>query len=193
MGHRDGDVRSPIRSMEAVFRGHVPVVDGFFGVLAIRVAKTQDLPSAGLWRHLNGMSRTRQSWRAAFINYPKHIDRPAPKAFLAKRSSGGDFTPGNGRRQCVAIAKRTGERCRCTAIGGVTRCRAHRGLIAAVKKLKRLYGDKVRRTTPLRTARRALFQAGLESPKGFKSNAQGVERGRQIEAFKNRNSRMLIC
>ena len=32
----------------------------------------------------------------------------------------------------------------------------------------------------------ALFRAGLKPPKGFKSSAQGVERGRQIEAFKNK-------
>lgn len=106
---------------------------------------------------------------------------------LAKRSSFGDFTPGNGRTRCKAKAKTTGARCRCDAIGGTTRCKAHGGIAYAMRKLRQERGAKAQRRRPDYHARRALFAVSLESPEGFVSEAVGIERGKQIEKFKNLN------
>jgi hypothetical protein len=47
---------------------------------------------------------------------------------LAKRTKFGDFSPGSGRRQCIAIARSTGQRCRRDAVQGSQRCRSHGGV-----------------------------------------------------------------
>ena len=73
-----------------------------------------------------------------------------PLAMVARRSSFGDFSEGTGRRQCVALSKRSGERCRCDAIGGELRCKTHGGVSPAVRNAMReakLKGQIVRRSS----------------------------------------------
>ena len=111
--------------------------------------------------------------------------RPISQAMLAKRSSFGDFTPGNGRRQCVAIAKATGERCRQDAVGHAKRCKAHKGIQEARQALRRK-GERVVRSTLDYVARDMLFKASFETPEGFACEAIGVPRGRLVEAYKNK-------
>jgi hypothetical protein len=68
---------------------------------------------------------------------------------LARRSSFGDFSEGTGRRQCAAMSRQSGERCRRDAIGGEARCRTHGGVSPAVRNAKRNAkpGQKVRRSS----------------------------------------------
>ncbi len=137
------------------------------------------------------MPRPRPSWRAPFIRYPKGAGPGAHAAFLAKRTAFNDFSPGSGRRQCVAIAKGSGDRCRNNAVQGAERCRTHKGIAPAIRNLKRDHGaDKVRRLVHKHKAREALFAIGLKpAPEGLevKANAvQGVKRGRLFEAYRNR-------
>ena len=108
----------------------------------------------------------------------------------ARRSSFGDFSEGSGRVQCGAIAKMTGERCRKDAIGGTARCKAHKGIAAALAKAW------ARGERPIRAnasaARMMLFSSGLDAPEGFKSEASGVQKGREVEAFKNAQSFRIV-
>ena len=104
---------------------------------------------------------------------------------LAKRTAFGDFSPGSGRRQCSAIAKTTGARCRKDCIGGTTRCKSHGGIRYAMRKLRQKYGAKAQMRAPNHLGRRILFAAGLKTPDGFESDAIGIERGKQAEVFQN--------
>jgi hypothetical protein len=72
-----------------------------------------------------------------------------PSAMVAKRSSFGDFTPGNGRTRCVATSKQSGERCKRDAIGGEIRCRTHGGIGPAIRKARRdaKFGRKIWRSS----------------------------------------------
>ena len=88
--------------------------------------------------------RYRPSWEAKRKRGFKH-GRGAPQAMLAKRTSFGDFSEGTGRRQCVALSKRSGERCRRDAVGGELRCRTHWGVSPAVRNAMRV--RKVRRSS----------------------------------------------
>src|SRR5262245_3252426 len=67
--------------------------------------------------------KNRPHWAASRGHGPKD---PDASAMLRKRTSFGDFTPGNGRVQCSA-STRAGERCRNDALHGATRCRVHGG------------------------------------------------------------------
>lgn len=44
------------------------------------------------------------------------------------RSSWTDFSEGSGRFQCIAIARSTGEQCRCNAIRNARTCKVHGGM-----------------------------------------------------------------
>jgi hypothetical protein len=58
-----------------------------------------------------------------------------------------------------------------------------------MRALRARIGAKAQLRSPSSHARRALFAASLdEEPEGFQSDAIGVERGRQIEAFKNKRN-----
>lgn len=109
--------------------------------------------------------------------------RRIPQGMLARRTSFGDFSEGSGRVQCGAIAKMTGKRCRKDAIGGTARCKSHKGIAAAMAKA-RAKGERPIRANAS-AARMMLFAAGMDAPEGFKSEALGVEKGREIEALKN--------
>ncbi len=61
---------------------------------------------------------------------------------VARRSAFGDFTEGNGRFRCEAIAKSTGERCWKDCIRGTARCKSHGGVTAALAKARHK-GDKL--------------------------------------------------
>jgi len=93
---------------------------------------------------------------------------------MARRTSFGDFSEGSGRRQCVAIVKRTGERCRKDAVQGAERCASHRGKAHALIRA-RARGEEVIPVTPGATARRLLAALALDPPEG----AEGItsERG----------------
>ena len=109
--------------------------------------------------------------------------RRIPQGMLARRTSFGDFSEGSGRVQCGAIAKHTGKRCRCDAIGGTARCRKHGGIAAAMAKAW------ARGERPIRAkanvARAMLFTASLDTPEGYVCDGSiGIEKGRKIEAFK---------
>jgi len=125
-------------------------------------------------------------WRARFTA-PGSGGAAPTGPMLAKRTAFGDFSPGSGRRQCSAIAKMTGERCRKDAIGGTTRCKSHGGVVYALRKLRQERGAKAQRRDPDHHARQSLFAVSLEEPEGFVSDAIGIERGKQIEEFKNLN------
>lgn len=73
------------------------------------------------------MARYRPSWLPPRTCYPKGPDCPAVMGplMLSRRSSFGDFSPGTGRRQCVALSKGSGARCRNDAVQGCERCRFH--------------------------------------------------------------------
>ena len=128
------------------------------------------------------MSRRCPMWRA-----PKIVmgARPMSQAMLAKRSSFSDFTPGNGRKQCIAIVKSTGARCRKDAIGGTIRCQSHRGIREA-RRMLREQGVSHVRVSPNFIARHSLFTVSLDEPEGFACDEIGIPRGRAIEAFKNK-------
>lgn len=135
--------------------------------------------------------RRRPHWLAKRRPGIPEPGKAPPSAMLARRSSFGDFTPGNGRTQCGAIAKSTGLRCRKDAIGGTARCEAHKGIAAAMAKA-RARGERLVRATRNYPARAMLYVAGLDEPEGFRSDAKGVERGRLVEAFKNAQALKIV-
>lgn len=59
--------------------------------------------------------------------------------FPGYQSRFGDGHPS--RRQCTAIARGTGQRCRCDALQGATRCRSHGGHMAAYATARREMGE----------------------------------------------------
>jgi hypothetical protein len=111
---------------------------------------------------------------------------------LARRTAFGDFSPGSGRRQCVSIAKSTGERCKRDAVNGADHCRTHRGVRTALARLKRRLGDKAQRVDNGAQARRALCAIVFQgAPGGLKleRNGRGAPSlGRLFEAYRNRAS-----
>lgn len=129
--------------------------------------------------------RRHPQYQAPLHRYPK-VTRDIPAAMRAKRTSFGDRTPGNGRRQCTATAKSTGKQCLRDPVCHAPTCRSHGGVGIALLKLQRLHGPKIRRAASNAQARATLFRAGMNPPKGFTSDAKGLERGRQAEAFRNK-------
>ena len=94
--------------------------------------------------------RPRPEWRAPKTRHRKQPGKPVPPAMLARRSSFGDFSEGTGRRQCVAMSRQAGRRCRKDAIGGELRCKTHGGVSPAVRNAMReakLKGKTVRRSS----------------------------------------------
>jgi hypothetical protein len=132
--------------------------------------------------------RPRPQWRKPYRTYPKGGGPGVHAAFVAKRTAFGDFSPGSGRRQCVSIAKHTGERCRRDAVQGANQCRTHKGISPALYKLRQERGPHVQRLDTGATARRALCAIAFDAaPDGFSGEApNATARGRLYEAFRNR-------
>ena len=84
---------------------------------------------------------------------------------LARRSSFGDFTPGNGRVQCEALAKRTGLQCRKDSIGGQRRCKSHGGINGALATA-RAKGERLVLASERGLVEAMRFRARLDSPDG---------------------------
>lgn len=128
--------------------------------------------------------KNRPSWAAPKFDYPSRVD-PAP-AFMVARSGFGDFAPGSGRRQCVAIAKH-GERCRCDAVQGSERCRVHRGMQSIGSRLAKLGYSPAK---PERRLRKAIAEMGArEAPEGFPEallECSPLRRAELFEAWRNR-------
>lgn len=83
----------------------------------------------------------------------------APNAHLLPlvRTSFGVFTPGDGRTQCKAIARKTGVRCMCNAVQGAKVCRAHQGMHNLKARIKALGGPQVsKRSVPVGMTRRRI-------------------------------------
>ncbi len=57
-----------------------------------------------------------------------HPGNPNPELLRKVRTPFGCFTEGDGRTQCESVARSTGERCRCNAVKGTTRCKVHGGM-----------------------------------------------------------------
>ena len=132
--------------------------------------------------------RPRPQWRKPYLNYPKGGGPGLNALFVARRTAFGDFSPGSGRRQCVSIAKHSGERCRRDAVQGAAQCRVHKGISPALAKLRRERGAHVQRLDISATARRALCAIAFDAaPEGFSGKACGATaRGRLYEAYRNR-------
>ena len=130
--------------------------------------------------------KNRPAWAAPKRDYPTRID-PSP-AFMVARSGFGDFS-GKGRRQCIAIAKGTGERCRRDAVQACERCGTHGGLQAIGKRLARLGYAPSKADRRIRSAWAALGSG--EPPQGFPevslAHLSPVRRGELFEAFENRS------
>ena len=103
---------------------------------------------------LRGM-RYRPSWEAKRKRGFKQPGKPVPSAMLARRSSFGDFSEGTGRRQCAAMSRQSGKRCRKDAVGGTNRCKTHGGVSWAVRKAM----------SEGRTVRRASSKSVVDSMK----------------------------
>ena len=103
-------------------------------------------------------------------------------AFKGYQSRFGDGHPN--RRQCVAIARHGGQ-CRCDAMKGATCCRAHGGHKLAYRNMK---PGALSARTGLASARKALAKLStLEPfPEGEEYSLSPVERGKAIEAARNR-------
>jgi hypothetical protein len=124
-------------------------------------------------------SKNRPHWRIAVRESGSKHAR-----FYGYQSRYGDGAPS--RRQCTAIARSTGERCRNDAMQGAPRCRMHGGHALAY----RAAGVDVSSAT-VRKPRKALAALGAGAmPDGFPLDValpvSPVERGRLYEAWQNR-------
>jgi hypothetical protein len=137
------------------------------------------------------MARDRPNWRAP--RKQPHAGNPEDiRHALAKRTSFGDFTPGSGRRQCVSVAKGTGERCRKDCVAGRERCHMHGGTRLMQGRVKP--GDVVVRRSGARMhyasvgALEEAYSEGLPRVVGSVSvdDLSAGSRGKIIEAWRNR-------
>ena len=123
-------------------------------------------------------SKNRPSWRIP------QGHGPATASFKGYQSRFGDGHPN--RRQCVAIARATGEQCKRDAMRGASCCHKHGGYQWAA----RAAGVDVTHAT-LRRSRVALARIGSgDAPDGFPVDValplSPVARGRLFEAWRNR-------
>jgi len=141
---------------------------------------------ASIWGILSGMARPIPTWRAPYIRRPGAGAGIGP-AMLAKRTAFGDFSEGSGRRQCVAVAKSTGQRCGKDAVQGVDRCASHGGKAHAVRKAK-VRDPRFRPASGDGSARRGLAVLGFDAVKAGEAFPDGgiVAAGRTIEKRRNR-------
>jgi hypothetical protein len=136
-------------------------------------------------RHKTPYKKNRPAWRVATSSATprKPIIPPAPD----KRSAWGDFTPGNGRTQCKALARSTGKRCGHDALQGATACRVHGGFAMAYRRQREALdatGKATATRNALRAPRRALARIGATVsalPDGSPVPVSPVERGRAWE------------
>jgi hypothetical protein len=140
----------------------------------------------GVFRHFDGCilkkpgkllvanGKNRPAWRIAMGHGPKDA------TFKGHRSRFGDGHPN--RRQCVAKAKSTGQRCRCDALRFASCCRLHGGHQLAYRAI----GSTVSKAA-LRKPRVALAAIGSgPMPEGLPVALSPVDRGKLIEAWRNR-------
>lgn len=149
--------------------------------------RSRELPLAVDFGY-SGAMPARPQWRAPFKPYPKDNANRVNDAMLARRSSFGDFSPANGRRQCEATARSTGARCHNDCVRFASTCRVHKGIRAAYAKAK-AFDSRVVRSKPA-PSRRALAALGFgHAPDGL--DMAGIDvgpmrRGALFEAFRNR-------
>jgi hypothetical protein len=115
-----------------------------------------------------------------------HNGNPAA-AFLGYQSRFGDGHPN--RRQCKAIARRTGKQCKRDAMQGAPTCASHGGHVHAYRAAGVTWSKATMRAAP----RKALAAIGsgpppddFDLPKNVSLPASPVERGRLYEAWRNR-------
>jgi hypothetical protein len=132
--------------------------------------------------------RPRPQWRKPYRCYPKGAGPGIHAALVAKRTAFGDFSLGSGRRQCVSIAKGSGERCKRDAVQGAARCKTHKGIAPAIRNLRRERGACVQRASKGVFARRALCAIAFgPTPNPDLSSKRGpTSLGRLYEAYQNR-------
>ncbi len=70
------------------------------------------------------MSR-RPAYRTPALILPGN---PNPELLRKVRTPFGKFVEGDGRFQCVAVARSTGAQCRCNAVRGARTCKVHGGM-----------------------------------------------------------------
>jgi hypothetical protein len=127
-------------------------------------------------------SKNRPMWRIPQLTVS--TASAADRRFPGYQSRFGDGHPN--RRQCVAIARSTGQRCRCDALQGASHCQKHGGH----RQAARASGVDVTQAT-LRRARKVLAAIGSgDAPPGFPPDValplSPVERGKAYEAWRNR-------
>ena len=109
-------------------------------------------------------------------------------SFPGYQSRFGDGHPN--RRQCTTTARSTGQRCRCDAMQGSTRCRAHGGHVGAYRSALREMGPRMISTVPSRSIARKML-ARIAATEPFPPDAEWhpspVERGRVILDALNRS------
>jgi hypothetical protein len=71
--------------------------------------------------------------------------------------------------RCIAIAKITGERCRCAALQGAKHCRVHGGHWTAVRVQREAIGEGFQSTAALRAGRAMFAAIGAQNPGGDQS------------------------
>ncbi len=123
-------------------------------------------------------SKNRPSWRIPMRKVT--LD----STFPGYQSRFGDGHPN--RRQCVAVARATGQRCRLDALHGAACCHKHGGHRWA----RRAAGVDVTQAT-LRRPRKAMARIGSgNAPDGFPLDValplSPIDRGRLFEAWRNR-------
>lgn len=118
------------------------------------------------------------SWR-----FPKHPPRRPNPTFPGYQSRFGDGHPG--RRQCVAIAKATGKRCKKDPLQGSSRCGSHGGHTEAYHNAPKGF---ISSRTPVAVARAAMARIGWTEPfpENLPWHPSPIQRGKLIEAERNR-------
>jgi hypothetical protein len=130
-----------------------------------------------------GANKNRPNWLLPRGHGPK---APDASAMLAKRTPFGTFTPESGRRQCVAVAKATGERCGNAALRGSDHCRLHGGHRAAMARAPE---GSVSAIAGRHAVRQGLAKIGASEPLPPVSPVpplSPIDRGKLVEAWRNR-------
>lgn len=120
--------------------------------------------------------KNRPSWRVPLVVHRQQAEfRCTPSRF-------GDGHPN--RRQCQAVARSTGQRCRKDAMQGATTCASHGGHRAAYQNAPAGFYASRRGISTVRMGL-AELAATERYPPGVAWSASPVERGKRIEAARN--------
>jgi hypothetical protein len=126
------------------------------------------------------MGKNRPNWQIKTVatgsKHPARLPEP--------RTAFGDFSPGSGRVQCIAIA-RSGQQCRKDALHGSTCCGSHGGHKIAYKSLAQ---GLLSTRSGIGSTRSGLAKLSTVEryPIGEAWSLSPVERGKRIEMARNR-------